>query len=67
MDTAKSYTELEDDGPFPSISAKMAMALLKKCYGECGRQIAFLEEQLSREAFMLNGKHFFSLFVSVIA
>ena len=61
IDQAKSYQELEDDGPFPSISAKMAMQLSKKCYGEFGRQITLLEEQLSREAYMLNGRQYFWL------
>ena len=56
VENAQSWEELEDDEEFYTLSAKIAAGLIIIMYGELGRRITILDDQLSRKGEMLNGR-----------
>ena len=47
---------MEDDEEFYTLSAKIAAGIIQIIYGELGRRITILDDQLSRKGEMLNGR-----------
>ena len=60
-DHATTFEELEDDGDFESLSAKIASGFANIIHGEFARQIEYLEQQLALTNKMLNGRQIYWL------